>query len=563
MSTRKDFEWLGDKSRDFLAKGYLTGGQTAENRIREIADNAQRILDLDGFSDKFYNYMAKGYYSLSSPVWSNFGNDRGLPISCYGSYVGDSIGGIMGTASEVAMMSKLGGGTSGYFGAIRERGASISGNGTSNGSFPFLSIFDTTVDVVSQGSTRRGRMAAYMDIEHGDVAEWLNIQTEGNPIQGLFYGICVGNKWLDEMKAGDSSKRQIWAKIIKSRSETGIPYLLFKDNVNNNTVDVYKDKGMTIHASNLCTEIMLPSSEDESFVCCLSSMNAVHFDEWERTDAVETLTFFLDAVMSEFISKLEVLRDTDDLEDNETFNQMKKAYKFAVRHRALGLGVLGWHSSLQKKMIPFESFEAMQLNAKLFKTIKIQSLHASEKLAEMYGEPELLKGYGRRNTTLTAVAPTKSSSFILGEVSMGIEPIMSNYNVNDTAKAKVTYKNPLLIEILKGYDKDTMSIWRTILERDGSIQHLKFLTDNERNVFKTYLEISQLAVIQQAASRQAFICQAQSLNLLIHPSTPTKDINKLMLTAVELGIKSLYYQHNVSAAQEFSRALLDCDSCGS
>tara|TARA_R110000822_G_scaffold5266_11_gene22625 strand:+ start:2333 stop:3997 length:1665 start_codon:yes stop_codon:yes gene_type:complete len=543
------FYWLTKESRIFLDNGYLLDGQTPEGRIKEIATVAETILDKEGFADKFYDYMSKGFYSLASPIWSNFGLERGLPISCFGSYVGDSVEEILVGNTEVGMMSKHGGGTSGYFGHIRPRGSDIKNNGASNGSFPFARMFDTTVDVISQGATRRGQFAGYIDVEHGDIEEWLEIQLEGNPIQSMFYGVCVGDEWLEDMKGGDSKKRKIWAKILQCRSEIGIPYLMFKDTVNNNTARVYKNLGMKIYASNLCSEIALPSSQDESFVCCLSSVNLLKYDEWKDTDAVETLTMFLDAVMSEFISKTEGL------------TSMGRAHEFARRHRALGLGALGWHSFLQSKGIPFDSMDAMFYNAEIFRAIQKSSKEASKKLAVELGEPEVCLGTGYRNTTTMAIAPTKSSAFILGQVSASIEPIKSNYYVKDLAKIKVTYQNPYLKKVLEDKGFDTRQVWSSILERDGSVQHLEFLSDLERDVFKTFSEISQLAVIQQAAQRQPFIDQSQSLNLMIHPKTSTKDVNKLHLTAWELGVKTLYYQNSVNAAQELNRDLLNCSSC--
>jgi ribonucleoside-diphosphate reductase alpha chain len=543
------FYWLTKESRLFLDNGYLLAGQTPEGRIKEIATVAETILGKEGFADKFYDYMSKGFYSLASPIWSNFGLERGLPISCFGSYIGDSVEEILGGSTEVGMMSKHGGGTSGYFGHIRPRGSNITNNGASNGSFPFARMFDTTVDVISQGATRRGQFAGYIDVEHGDIEEWLEIQLEGNPIQSMFYGVCVGDKWLEEMKGGDSSKRKLWAKILQCRSEIGIPYLMFKDTVNNNTARVYKNLDMKIYASNLCSEIALPSSENESFVCCLSSVNLLKYDEWKDTDAVETLTMFLDAVMSEFISKTSGL------------SSMVRANQFARRHRALGLGALGWHSFLQSKGIPFDSMDAMYYNAEIFRAIQKSSKEASKKLAKELGEPEVCLGTGYRNTTTMAIAPTKSSAFILGQVSASIEPIKSNYYVKDLAKIKVTYYNPYLKKVLEDKGYDTREVWSSILERDGSVQHLEFLSDLEKDVFKTFSEISQLAVIQQAAQRQPFIDQSQSLNLMIHPKTSTKDVNKLHLTAWELGVKTLYYQNSVNAAQELNRDLLNCSSC--
>ncbi|MCT8575218.1 ribonucleoside-diphosphate reductase subunit alpha [Glaesserella parasuis] len=546
---RPDFEWLNDDSRLFLQRGYLLEGTTALDRIRFIAEHAERKLGIEGYADKFYYYMGRGYFSLSSPIWSNFGLDRGLPISCFGSYIGDSIHEIMVTTAEVGMMSKIGGGTSAYFGDIRPRGSLIKNNGKSDGSFNFSKLFDTVIDVISQGTSRKGQFAGYIDIEHGDIDEWLDIHTEGNPIQLMYYGVCVGHDWLESMKAGDPYKRQLWAKILQRKTETGIPYLFFKDNANAGRSGVYKDKNMTVHASNLCTEIMLPSNNEESFVCCLSSMNLLYFDEWKDTDAPEVLTYFLDVVMSEFIEK------------SENMPFLDRANRFAKRHRALGIGVLGWHSYLQANNIAFDSFEAMQKNNIIFKTLQEKTLKASKELAQRFGEPELLKGYGRRNTTLMSIAPTKSSSFILGSVSPSVEPFKSNYYVKDLAKIKTVYKNPFLEQLLKEKGLDTEEIWDSILLNDGSVQHLTQLSEHEKEVFKTFSEISQLSVIQQAAQRQKYIDQGQSINIMVHPATPARDLNQLYLTAEELGLKSIYYQYSMSAAQVFNRNLLSCSSC--
>ena len=548
-TTRPDFAWLTEDSRLFLQRGYLLDGTTPEARIRAIAAHAGNILQDDTFAERFHHYMARGYYSLSSPIWSNFGLSRGLPISCFGSYIGDSIYDIMRTTAEVGMMSKIGGGTSAYFGAIRPRGSDISNNGKSDGSFNFSKLFDTIIDVISQGTSRKGQFAGYIDIDHGDIDEWLDIHTEGNPIQLMYYGVCISNAWLESMKAGDPEKRRVWAKVLQRKAETGIPYLFFKDNANAGRPDVYKDRNMTVYASNLCTEIMLPASDEESFVCCLSSMNLLYFDEWKHTDAPELLTQFLDAVMSEFIEKSAEIPFLD------------RAHRFAKRHRALGLGVLGWHSYLQANRIAFDSFAAMQKNNEIFQLLQQKTLAASKALAAKFGEPELLQGYGRRNTTLLSIAPTKSSSFILGSVSPSVEPFKSNYHVKDLAKIKTTYKNPFLVELLKEKGIDNEKTWESILLNDGSVQHLAALSDEEKEIYKTFSEISQLAVIQQAAQRQKYIDQGQSINVMIHPDTPTRDINQLYLTAAELGLKSIYYQHSISAAQRFNRNLLNCSSC--
>jgi len=546
------FYWLNENSREFLREGYLLVGVEPEERIRQIAERAEEILDEDGFADKFYEYMGRGYYSLASPVWANFGLDRGLPISCFGSHMEDSMESILYTQAEVGEMTKLGGGTSGYFGELRPRGSPITNNGKSNGSYSFTQLFDTIINVVSQGETRRGQFAGYIDVEHDDLEEWLNIKTEGDPVQDIYYGVIIGDEWFQAMIDGDAEKRETWAKIIETRINIGVPYIVFRDNMNEGKPQVYKDNGYEINASNLCTEIALPATPDESFVCCLSSMNALHFDEWKETDAVETLTRFLDAVMEEFIQKA----------DGVQF--MERPVRFAKRHRAIGIGVLGWHSYLQKNMIPFDSMEAMQKNEQVFRTIKEHSYEASAELAEEFGEPAVVEGYGRRNATTMAVAPTKSSSVILGQVSPSVEPLKSNYFVRDGAKLKATQKNRFLEALLAERGTDTREVWDSIAAKDGSVQHLDCLTDEEKEVFKTFSEIPQMAIINQAAQRQKHIDQAQSINVSIDPSeVSVKQINQLYISAWKKGIKSLYYQHSVNAAQKFSQDLLECKACES
>ena len=557
---REPFYWLNEDSITFLERGYLSEGEDAKQRVRDIADNAERILGIDGFSDKFYDYMSKGYYSLSSPVWANFGKDRGLPISCYSVDIQDDMGDIMRSVGEVGVMSKLGGGTGGYFGKLRPRGSKITDNGESFGSVHFMELYDKLMNVASQGKIRRGAFSPYLPIEHGDIDEFLKIGTEGHPIQGLNHAVTVTDKWLQEMIDGDIDKRETWAKVIQARGELGFPYIFFHDNVNNNNADVYKDKNLTVNHSNLCCEITLPTNEDWSFVCCLSSINLLHYDEWKDTDAVETLIYFLDAVMSEFITKLEEMRDSGERDKEEIFKFMEKAYRFAKEHRALGMGTIGQHSYYQSKMIPFESMEATKLNARIYKNIQRKALKASQELAEMFGEPELLKGYGRRNSVMTAIAPTTSSAFILGQVSQSIEPYFSNSYVKDLAKTKVTIRNPHLTKLLQEKGKDTREVWSSIRMHDGSVQHLDFLTQHEKDVFKTFGEINQYVIIDQAAVRQQFIDQAQSLNVMVNPSMSAKEINELYIFAWKNGIKTLYYQHSTSAAQEFNRNAL-CINC--
>ena len=470
------------------------------------------------------------------------------------------MGNILYSQSEVGMMSKLGGGTSGYFGHIRHRGAAVTNNGEASGSVHIMQLFESMVDVVSQGSVRRGRFSPYLPIEHKDISEFLDIGTEGNPIQELTHGVTVTDKWMEEMIEGDQEKRNLWAKVIQRRGEIGYPYIFFKDKANLGAPDVFKDNNHTINASNLCTEIMLPTNDNWSFVCVLSSLNVLHYDKWKKTDAVETMVYFLDAIITEFLEKLENYRNSNSKDDQQTFLFMERAYNFAKENRALGLGVLGWHSLLQSKMLPFNSPESFKINNEVFKLIQEKSYKASKDLAEIFGEPKTLKGYGRRNATLNAIAPTTSSAFILGQVSQGIEPIWSNIYVKDIAKVKTTIKNPFLLKLLKEKDKDSKEVWDAIRDADGSVQNLDFLNSKEKEVFKTYAEIDQMDIILQAAGRQTYIDQGQSLNVMISPDMPAKEINKLYITAWKLGLKSLYYQHSMNAAQKFAQTK-ECKSC--
>lgn len=918
---KSEIYWLNKDSRKFLERGYLLEGETPEQRIKDIGDRAQSLLDdMSGFSDKFCNYMARGFYSLSSPIWSNFGRQRGLPISCFGSYISDEMSSILGKVAEVGQMTKCGGGTSAYFGALRGRGAEISSGGKSTGSVHFMELYDKLMNVVSQGSVRRGSFAAYLPIDHPDIEEFLKIRGEGHEIQDMSIGVCVSDEWMNKMIDGDKEARKIWGLVIKKRFESGYPYIFFSDNANNQAPQMYKDKGLRINNSNLCVtgdqrvvssigllqakelsefgcslklfdnsrvvdaspmtlieknadvykitlengmshtvtnyhkilvkdgavlknveckdlklgdsvaiqtnkglfgslhrpkeafllglyqadgtqhkdyimldiwendfdlleevqschdyvcdtyqtqisdynnrkynnptftecsvrdgshrkkrlsskalkkalnfekgyvpdwiwesneetqwqyirglyyadgtvfkssssgepiqislaninkeflhelqlilanlgmqssirllknaglellpdgkggekyyntkschriiignkndaivfenntsflsrkniqledrvyrdntkkyykinsieyvgkedvfcctvnsddhhwicngfvthncnEIMLSNSEDESFVCNLSSLNLEKWDEIAETDAVETLVYFLDAVMSEFILKTGSGSNADKF--------MRAPRKFAINQRALGVGVLGWHSLLQSKLIPFESMDAKLLNSEIWKTIREKSDKATSELAKIFGEPFMLEGYGRRNSTTLAVAPTTSSSFILGQVSPSIEPLNSNYFVKDLAKGKFTYKNPYLEKLLKEKGKNDQETWKSILIKGGSVQHLDFLTEDEKDVFKTFGEISQKEIIIQAAQRQKHIDQGQSLNLMIPPNTKPKDVNELMIFAWQQGIKGLYYQRSSNPAQELSRSILSCSTCES
>jgi ribonucleoside-diphosphate reductase alpha chain len=547
MTTKMD--WYTPLSEEFMGRGYFHDNESIEDRISSIANLVGKTYNDETLTEKVKDYIEKGFYVLPSPVWSNVGTGRGSGISCFNTHISDSIESIVRANAEVGMLCKIGGGTSGYFGDVRPAGSPISTGGETHGAVHFMQMFDVTKNVISQGNVRRGEFAAYLDITHGDIKDFLRINGEGHKLQRFPFGVCVDDKWLEEMKAGDMDKRELWAMVIDSRNRTGFPYVFFTDNVNNNTVDVYKDSNARINSSNMCTEILLPSTEEESFVCDLVGMNLVKFDEWKDTDAVRIAVYIADAVLEEFIQQY----------SEKPFIQ--RAIRFAQRHRAIGIGASGYHSYLQSKMIPFESMEAKMTNTLMFKTIQTQAWDASKEMAEKYGEPEVLKGYGRRHTTLTAVAPNTSSSFIMGQQSQSIEPYDSNYYIKKTAKVKHSVKNPYLKTLLEEKGQDTFEVWESILQRAGSVQHLSFLSEQEKLVFRTFMEISQMEIIIQASTRQKYIDQGQSLNLMIHPQTPTRDINTLLLKAHELGIKTLYYQLGQNAAQEFARDILSCESC--
>ena len=549
IKTREKLWWLNAESEQILNRGYLLKGETVEGAIDRITTAAAQRLYKPELKPAFQELIERGWMSLSSPIWANMGTERGLPISCFNVFVPDNIEGITHKLGEVIMQTKIGGGTSAYFGSLRERGSAVTDNGKSSGAVSFMKLFDTAMDTISQGGVRRGAFAAYLDIDHPDIEEFLTIKNIGHPIQNLFYGVSVPDYWMQEMINGDMSKREIWAKVLQSRQQKGLPYVFFTDNVNRNKPQVYKDQQRRIYGSNLCSEIMLPSNEEESFICCLSSMNLELFDEWKDTEAVKLAIFFLDAVLQEFIAKTE---------DNY---YLASANRFAKNHRALGLGVLGWHSYLQRNNIPFEGMEAKQHTTQIFKLIQEKADKATKELAWIYGEPPVLKGYGRRNTTLMAIAPTTSSSAILGQTSPGIEPFSSNYYKAGLSKGNFIRKNKYLRELLNEKGKDTEETWRSIMLNHGSVQHLDFLSDHEKKVFKTFKEISQLEIIQQASIRQKYVDQGQSLNLNIPSNLPVKEVNKLMIEAWKLGIKSLYYQRSQSVSKELVNELVSCESC--
>lgn len=553
-NSQQKYYWANEKSLKMLRNGYIKSDQTIQERVQEIALEFERISGLPGIGAKFEHCVARGWFSLASPIWANYGAGRGLSISCNGSYIHDSISGIFTTAiPEIACMTKNGAGTSAYFGDIRPKGAKISTSGFSDGPVRFMEMFEKTTNIVSQNGVRRGSMAAYLPVSHPDILDFLKCREHGHAIQDLSIGVCIDDKFMEELTLPSDQISQhtkdVMVALVSKKFNDGYPYILFTGNANKNKPQVYKDKNMEILASNLCNEIMLPSNNEESFVCCLSSMNLLHYDEWKDTDAVKIMTYFLDSVIEDYIRK------------TNNIPEMARANRFAKRHRAVGIGVLGWHSYLLSNRIAFDSMKAKMLTNQIFSNINNKSLEASKELANVFGEPEVLKGYGERMTCRMAIAPTTSSAFILGQVSQSIEPLDSNYFTEDNAKGMFIYKNPYLIELLQEKNKDEPEVWQSILIRGGSVQHLDFLNEDEKNVFKTFSEISQKEIMIQAAIRQKYIDQGQSLNIKVSTEANARDIKDLIIFAWENGIKGLYYQRGANPAQALARSIMTCTSC--
>jgi len=551
----KKFEWLTDDARTFLNRGYIQD-ISAEERYRQIADRVEELTFMDGIADKIYEYSSKQYLSFSSPILSNFGTNKGLPISCNFGVVDDTLNSILHGMYEMGILAKHGAGTAKNLSAIRPYGEPYGKDktGISEGLIAWAGEYSNIIAKVSQGGMRRGFLTVYCSVEHPEIDWFLNIGANGDEripgysIKNITTGVTIPRGWIESMKSGDKEKREIYAKILKRRSEIGFPYILFEDNCDDQKPQVYIDKDMKIFTSNICTEVIEYCDTEKEFTCCLMSLNLAKFDEWPD-DLVFTANIILDAVISEYINKASGIPG------------FEKAVKFASEHRAIGVGVLGFHTYLQKNSIPFGSIESYQVNNRIFKHIREESDRASEFMAKRWGEPEMLKGYGHRNTTRVAIAPTKSTSFIMGNVSPSIEPIKSNYHEKTLAKIQTTYKNPELREVLKSHGKDDRETWQSILDRNGSIQHLEFLSDHERDVFKTFSEVSQVDIIKLAAQRQKYIDQGQSINLMIHPQTSPKDVSNLILMAHEEGIKTLYYQYSINAAQRFNEDLMTCSAC--
>jgi ribonucleoside-diphosphate reductase alpha chain len=549
-------DWMTAEGLKTLQNGYLLPDETPKGMYSRLAKTASSYYkDSKKWEVNFFTAMWNNWLCPSSPIYSNLGTSRGLPISCNSIHVDDSVHSIFMKNHELAMLSKKGSGVGLFLGDVRARGENISGNGKSDGVIGWCKNYDSTIVSVSQGSTRRGAAAVYLPINHGDIDEFINIRKptgdQNRRCLNLNHGVCITDDWMKSMIGGNKKKRALWSQILTNRVETGEPYLFFTDNVNNANPECYKDKGLTVKTSNICSEIFLHTDPDHSFVCCLSSLNLTKWEEWKDTNLVETAVRFLDAVIEEYIQK------------SENVPGLEASRRSAIKGRALGIGVLGWHSLLQEKNIPFDSFEAMQLNNQIFKTMRERAEAETKVLAAELGEPEWCKGHNRRNTHLLAVAPTVSNSLISGGHSAGIEPLAANIYSQKSAKGTFIRKNPTLEKLLETKKKDTPEVWKSINEFSGSVQHLDFLSKEEKEVFLTAREINQHAIIKQAAQRQKYIDQGQSINLFFASNSSPKYIHEVHLAAWESGLKSLYYfrTEGVIRGDLASRSKEECSAC--
>ena len=554
-----------DVYKKTIAGGYLVNGESPRDAYMRVCTTVARRLNRPELTETFFEYIWKGWLCLASPVLSNTGTDRGLPISCFGIDVADSIYDIGMKNLEMMLLAKHGGGVGIGLNMIRPAGANITGNGTSDGTVPFCKIYDSTILATNQGSVRRGAASVNINIDHPDFEEWLEIREPKGDVnrQSLNLHQCavVGDKFMRRLDNGDKAARRLWGKLLQKRKATGEPYILFKGNTNKSNPTAYKKHGLKVHMTNICSEITLHTDESHSFVCCLSSLNLAKYDEWKGTNLIYDATWFLDGVLEEFIQK------------SKGKVGFHNSVRSAEKGRALGLGVLGWHTYLQEKGLPFEGLLATYETRKIFSQIKIESERASRAMAEIFGEPLWCVGTGLRNTHLRAIAPTVSNSKLSGNVSPGIEPWAANVFTEQSAKGTFIRKNPTLKKILRKHKIDNERIWLKILKDGGSIQGLKQLDSIThgphdipvKEIFKTFKEINQLELVNQAGIRQQYIDQSVSLNLAFPSEATPKWLNKVHMAAWKKGIKTLYYMRTESvlrgdiAEQAMDENCLACD----
>ena len=562
-----------------ISKGYVLPGEKPKDAYWRVCTTVARRLEKPHLASKFFDYIWKSWLCLATPVLSNTGTDRGLPISCFGIDVGDSIYEIGSKNLELMILAKHGGGVGIGINMIRPAGSRITNNGTSDGVIPFTKIFDSTILATNQGSVRRGAASVNIKIEHKDFEEWLEIREPKGDVNrqslNLHQCVVVSDKFMRKLEDGDTEARRKWGKLLQKRKATGEPYIMYKGNVNKQNPEQYKKNGLKVHMTNICSEIVLHTDEQHSFVCCLSSLNLAKYDEWKDTDLVYTSTIFLDGVLEEFIQRAKNMKGFEN------------SVRSAERGRALGLGVLGWHTYLQQRGVPFEGLQAQFETRKIFSQMKIESERASRDLAKEFGEPLWCRDFGMRNTHLRAIAPTVSNSKLSGNVSSGIEPWAANVFTEQTAKGTFIRKNPELKRVLKKIGMDTKEVWDKILEDGGSVQGLDFLdewcyldgkltqckdiaeTEKDKcnpvkDVYKTFKEINQLDLVRQAGIRQQYIDQAVSLNLAFPATADPKFINAVHLEAWKQGVKTLYYMRTESVLRgDIAAKAMDanCISC--
>lgn len=544
-----------------ITGGYLLSGETPKDAYRRLAKTSASLLEgvYPGYEDDLYDILWNGYLVPSTPVMVNFGTELGLPISCFSGKVDDDMYEIGRKELELRMLSKVGGGTAYDFSSIRPAGAPIKNGalGTSDGVVPFVKSYDSTVISSKQGKTRRGALAVYLNIEHKDYEDFLEVREPKGDVNrqapNIHQGAVISDSFMRNVKSSDGWERKLWLKTLMKRVKTGEPYTFFINNANKNKPANWHQNGLRVHHSNLCSEIMLPTDKDHTLVCCLSSMNLYKYDEWKDTNAVYIATMFLDSVIQEFINKSEGIKGIED------------ARRFALKSRALGLGTLGWHSYLQSKSIPFISIYANGLTNQIFGHIKEESERASRDLATMHGEPTWLLGTGYRNLTRMAIAPNRSSAKLAGGISQGIEPLAANLYIDDDAKGLHIRRNPELVKLLESKGKNIPQVWDQINEDRGSVQNVRCLSDDEKEVFRTFKEINQLELVRQACLRQKYLDQGQSLNLAFQQDAPAKFINKVHMEAWEGGLPALYYfrsESNLRADTAQQRDLYnECQMC--
>ena len=568
-----------------ISAGYLFGDEKPKDAYWRVSTTVARRLGKPELASKFFDYIWKGWLNLASPVLSNTGLERGLPISCFGIDVADSIHDIGSKNLEMMLLAKHGGGVGIGINQIRPAGAKITGNGTSDGVVPFTKIYDSTILATNQGSVRRGAASVNIDIEHGDFWEWLEIREPKGDVNrqslNLHQCVVVPDGFMQKVQEGDKEARRRWVAVLRKRKATGEPYIMYKGNVNRANPDAYKQNGLKVYMTNICSEITLHTDESHSFVCCLSSVNLAKYDEWKDTDLIYTATWFLDGVLDEFIQKAKFMRGFEN------------SVRSAEKGRALGLGVLGWHTYLQNRGIPFEGLSAQFETRKIFSQLKTETEKASRDMALEFGEPLWCVGTGMRNTHLRAVAPTVSNSKLAGNVSAGIEPWAANVFTEQTAKGTFIRKNPILEGFLELINRNSKNTWNKILEDGGSVQGLDFLADyyvqiatditnkdnvitkskfdqlkdvdkdkyvQVNNIFKTFKEINQLDLVKQAGIRQQYVDQSVSLNLAFPTEVDSKFINKVHLEAYKEGVKTLYYMRTESVLRgDIAAAATDPD----